>query len=498
MTAVAPLRGRVEVAAPTSFGEMLRSYRLAAGLTQEQLAERAGLSARAISDHERGIKQRPHLATVGMLAEALGMSPIERSLLTSAARKRGSSAGRSRQSQLRPPFPIGGFLGALPVGPLVAREAELARVVAVIDGLERGERPLTLLAGEPGIGKTRLAQEIGLVLQEREFLVLIGRCYRTEGDIPYYPFLEALGAAWAAVSDGTRAQISTHLPHLQRLVPEVGAPISGTSGTSQEERDRLRRAVAGLLQVLAAQAPVALLLDDLHWADRSSLGLLQHLIRFTRGSRIFLLGTYRDVEVGPDHPLQAAIADLLRDQLVEVVGLVPLSRTETRALIGATLEDVDVSEASTDLVHQRTGGNPFFVQAVLRELGGCIEQEGRGRRLVIDDVKVPNTVRALILQRLSSLSPAAQNLAFRASVLGQAFGFDDLLATGEDNEEEESLEEAKRVGLIRVTGRDSYAFSHALTHQAIYEELPAGRRRRLHLAAGRALECLPERIRRRR
>jgi tetratricopeptide (TPR) repeat protein/transcriptional regulator with XRE-family HTH domain len=482
----------VEVAAPSPYGELLRTYRLAAGLTQEELAERAGLSARAISDHERGIKQRPHPVTVRMLADALGISPLERASLISTARGLSASGGRSQPLS----SPVGGFLGALPVGPLVARDGELARVLAAIDDMERGRRGLTLLAGEPGVGKTRLAQETALTLQEREYVVLIGRCYGTARDMPYYPYLEALGAAWAAAPKEVRTQITPHLPHLQRLLPDEAPSVPGTLGTGPEERDRMMRAVAALLQALAARVPVAVLLDDLQWADRSSLDLLQHLTRFTQSARVFLLGTYRDVEVGPDHPLQAAIVDLQRDQLVEVVSLTSFSRTGTRALIEAMLDDVDVSTASVDLVYQRTDGNPFFVQSVLRDLESRIESG----RLVIDDFDVPETVRALILQRLSTLSPAARDVVLRASILGQAFTFDDLVAAGEETEDdvEACLEEAKRAGLIRATGRDACAFSHALTHQAIDEELPAHRRRRLHLAAGLALEHLSDAIRRRR
>lgn len=428
-----------------------------------------------------------------MLADALGVSPVERATLIGIARGLGSSSiGKVRP--LAPP--VGGFLGALPVGPLVARDSELARVLAAIDGLEQGWRGLMLLAGEPGIGKTRLAQEIALTLHGREFLVLMGRCYGTEQDVPYYPFLEVLAAAWTATPKEMRTRITRHLPHLQRLFPDEDSSVPSTSETGSEGRDRLLRAVAALLQALATQLPVAVLLDDLHWADRSSLALLQHLTRFTHNSRVFLLGTYRDVEVGSDHPLQAAIVDLQREQLVEVVRLASLSQIGTRTLIEATLDDVAVSDASVALVYQHTDGNPFFVQSVLRELEGQIETG----RLAIDQFAVPDTVRALILQRLSTLGPAARDILLRASILGQAFDFDDLVRAGEETEEEVEvcLEDAKRTGLIRSTRRGAYAFSHALTHQAIDETLPAHRRRRLHLAAGLALERVPEPVRQRR
>jgi class 3 adenylate cyclase/tetratricopeptide (TPR) repeat protein len=396
-------------------------------------------------------------------------------------------------------LPIGGFLGALPAGPMVARREELRRVTSAVDAVIGGSGRFVLLAGEPGAGKTRIAQEATLEARDRGFVIAAGRCYEAEQTAPFYAVSEALAALHAACPPSLQAELSRRWPDVQRLLPNQSVP-SPRASEGQEEQQRLFWAVTGFVQAIAEMAPVAVLLDDLHWADVSSLKLLLHLAHHTLRHRVLLLGTYRDVEVGRQHPLEGALVDLDREGLAERIGVRRLPEEDTAALMAASLGLEAVSEELAELVYRRTEGNPFFVQQVMRSLverGDIYREDGRWQRRDVAEMEVPESIRSVIGQRLSRLSEPAQEALREASVLGQEFRFDDLLGMGErpEKELETALEEAAQGGLIRETGKDGYAFDHALTQQALYAELPARRLRRLHLAVAGVLEKLPERIR---
>src|SRR6185437_13331771 len=255
-----------------------------------------------------------------------------------AAHRTGQTDRPERSADLAAPLaaPVGGFLGAVPVGPLIGRQAELARVSRVTDEVRGGAGRLVLLAGEPGVGKTRLAQEVALALERRAFLVLTGRCYEPELSTPFSPFFEALAIAQRGAPPGLRAAIPTRWPDLGRLLPDWAIPFPPASPTADEPQ-RLLRAVTGFLEALGSGQPLAVILDDLHWADESSLRLIQHLTRHTRNQRILLIGTYRDVDVRPDHPLARALADLDREGLVEQISVPDLDEAETAQLIDVVI-----------------------------------------------------------------------------------------------------------------------------------------------------------------
>jgi tetratricopeptide (TPR) repeat protein len=271
----------------------------------------------------------------------------------------------------------------------------------------------------------------------------------------------------------------------------------------QDVQQRLFWAVSAFVQAVTATAPVALLLDDLHWADESSLKLLQHLARQTRSSRMLLLGTYREVEVGQLHPLERALRDLHREGLLEEVQVRRLDQAGTAALVAALLGEAEVSEEFAELVHGQTDGNPFFTQEVMRALverGDVFQQDGVWELRAVQEIEVPRSIRSAVGERVSRLSAQTQQVLQEASVLGQVFGFDDLLAMSKRAEEEveEALDEALAAMLIRATGDDEYAFNHALTQHTLYSGLSPRRRNRFHAAVGEALEHLPESTRRRR
>jgi predicted ATPase len=190
---------------------------------------------------------------------------------------------------------------------------------------------------------------------------------------------------------------------------------------------------------------------------------------------VLVVGTYRDVDVGPEHPFRKAVRELEREQLVEKVGVGRLGPEETAALMSDRLDGTEVSEELTGLVYGHTEGNPFFTVEVLKALierGDLSRWEGRWIRKEIEDLKAPESVSEAILERVSRLQPQTQAALESASVLGQAFGLEEQMAVAglEEEEAEEALEEAESSGLARAA-REGYAFNHALTQQTLYAGL---------------------------
>ncbi len=402
-------------------------------------------------------------------------------------------------------LPAGAYLGALPSTPLVARREELSRALVAVDTAAQGSGRLVLLAGEPGVGKTRLAQEVTAALHERGFLIAAGRCYQPEQVVPYYPFLDVLGELYRLLPPQVREEVVRRWPYLARLLPELqgagrkaAAPIGEIDG---QDEPLLIRSVAGFLETVAADRGLAVLLDDLHWSDSASVKLLLHLARHTRASPVFLLGTYRDLEVTYDHPLHGALVDLGREALLEKIALERLDAEATGALIAGALGDAAIPPGLVEIVHGPTGGNPFFIQEVLRSMvegGDLMRTDGRWERRQRSEIRVPEGVRGVIGQRLSRLREETRGVLFAGSVLGQTFRFEEVeQVSGRAEEQVESaLEEASRAGLVRETHPDVYAFSHALAQQAVYGEMTGRKQRRLHLLAAETLEGQQDRERR--
>ncbi len=346
---------------------------------------------------------------------------------------------------------------------------------------------MVFLVGEAGIGKTRLAQEIALDAGHYGFLVACGRCYENRQVVGFYPVLEALATIYDACPPAIRGEVPDKWPYLGRLLPHHDVSINAFSGGA-EEQDRLFHSVAGFLCAVAAQQPLAVMLDDLHWADAASLDLLQQLARHTRGSRVLIVGTFRDVEVRRPHPLTRLLNHLQREQLLERINVPRLAEDETRTLISFKASSGRVSSELAALVHRSTEGNPFFIHEVLRgllERGDIRPGDGGQDSRLIDQIVVPASVRDAIGERLSRLNGLTQAILHEASVLGQTFSFEELEGIGErgEAEVEEALEQALASGLVQEAGRDGLT-DHALTQGTLYGELSARRRRKLHLAAG--------------
>jgi tetratricopeptide (TPR) repeat protein len=336
-------------------------------------------------------------------------------------------------------------------------------------------------------------QQATVTALARGFRVAAGRCYEPEHTVPYYPFLDALATLWDIAPVAVRDEAAERWPYLGVLLPERLVTPTASAGPEQDTQQRVFRAVTGFLEAMAASAPVVLLLDDLHWADGTSLTLLRHLATHTRSNRLLLLGTYRDAEVGRHPALEGTLLDLGREGLEDTLPVPRLPPDGTRALIAAFLDADEVSPEFAALVHSRTEGNPYFIRQVLRDLverGDVFRTDGHWDRKELADLAVPESIRSAIGQRVSTLSDLTQRVLHQASVLGQTFRFDDLQAMGDRGEEdlEEALAEGIEAALLQEVDGERYTFDHALTQQALYEDLLVRRRRTLHRAAATAIE----------
>jgi YVTN family beta-propeller protein len=378
------------------FGVLLTRYRMAAGLSQEQLAERAGLSSRGISDLERGARTRPHATTVHHLAQALGLSTDERTLFEEAAHR---ARGAVAQASLSSP-PVGGFLGALPAEPLVGREEEQGRVRTVLDAVAGGTGQLLLLAGEPGVGKTRLAQDVMAQALERGFLVGTGRCYQRDRQMAYAPLFQALSEVPGTAPAPLQPVIRRRWESARRDVE--GLLSDGVNAA--DKRHHLFTVVTDFVMALAAEVPVALLLDDLHWADDGTIDLLQHLAQTTCGKRVLLLGTLRDAHLSEEHPVLAGtLQDLARERLAERMVVRRLSAEETASLAAGLMGQETVADDAAAFIYRRTKGIPRFVEGMVHALGGRLELQGEigagamGRVFAAYDTQTEQPVAAKLM-----------------------------------------------------------------------------------------------------
>jgi tetratricopeptide (TPR) repeat protein/transcriptional regulator with XRE-family HTH domain len=449
-----------------AFGALLKRYRQAAGLTQEALAEQAGLSVRTVSDLERGLKVRPHKNTVAQLAAALHLSPPEHAAFVAA---RQGSVPPAADAEA-PPFVGRG-------GELVLLERHLA-----------GEGPpLLLLAGEPGIGKSRLLQEAGQRAGTRGLCVLAGGCQRRGDQAPYTPFLPALARDLHAQAP---AQLRTALrgcAWLVRLLPELAngpiEPLPAWALPPEQERRLLFAAVAQYLRNVAGPAGTLLLLDDLQWAGPDALALLASLLHADAPLRV--LGAYRDTEVRAQDALASTLGDLAHAGLARQHALGPLAPADAARLLAALLPAEGVGErAQREQVVQRAGGVPFVLVSYAEALRTHLQQEGP------TDVAVPWDVAQGVRQRVAALPPLAQQLLDVAAVLGRQAPRRVLQGVVAQPAEAvvAALEGTCQARLLEEES-EGYRFAHDVIREVVEGQLSEGRRLLLHRRVAEVLEA---------
>ena len=358
-----------------------------------------------------------------------------------------------------------------------------------------------LLAGEPGVGKTRTAAEVARAAFTEGALVLFGRCDEDLG-VPYQPFVEALEHYVTHAGSPVLGRLAGEL---RRLVPDLGAGVGALEqpvpSDPASEEHRLFEACASWLvdAARAGDAGLILVLDDIHWATKPTLQLMQHVVRSAcdEGAPLLVLATYRDTDIDRAHPLAASIGDLRRLPGVDRVAVDNLSSAEVKAFIAAAAgHDLDEETRHlADVVYAETEGNPFFVGEVLRHLveTGGVRREGE--RWVVadpDHVTIPEGVRDVVGRRLNRLSAAANDVLSVAAVIGRDFDMTALVAVAglTDDDALDALDAAVRARLVEEIEVDRYRFGHALVRTTLYDELSATRRRRLHRRVADVLEKL--------
>lgn len=304
--------------------------------------------------------------------------------------------------------------------PFVGRQRELAALRARLASATRGAGSLTMLAGEAGIGKTRVARELATFARSQGAAVLWGGCFEGDGSPPYGPWVEALSEyARAVAPDKLLRELGAAAPSLAPLVPTIRAALpdvpSAAPLTPEAERYRLYDAIAQFLLAAARERPVVLVLDDLHLADRDSLALLRHVARFLERARLLLVGTYRDteLEMDPAHPLGDLLAVLHRETGYGGLVLAGLSPAEVAQYLAQAARK-ELPQALVSAVHAETAGNPFYAREVLRHLveeGKVILRDGQwSTDYSIGELGIPDGLRRVVRQRVSRLSADTNRL----------------------------------------------------------------------------------------
>ncbi|MEX2159951.1 MAG: AAA family ATPase [Dehalococcoidia bacterium] len=390
----------------------------------------------------------------------------------------------------------------------VGRRAEMDQLKTALESSLSGRGSLVMLVGEPGIGKSRLAEEFGVYAALRGAQVLTGHCYEGEVALPYRPFTEAFRQyAKSRPDDALRDELGPGAPEIAKLISEVRERFPDISESppleAEAERVRLFDSVAEFLRNATNATPIVLVLDDIHWADKPSLLLMRHLARGVADQRLLIIGAYRDVELDRTHPLAEVVATLRREQPYQRVLLRGLPQEDVLALLGAiepSEESAPGRQALAVALYQETEGNPFFVREVLAHLieeGQIVHRDGRWQANVgsASDLGIPEGVREVIGRRLSRLSEGCNRMLTLASTMTGGFTWEELKAiTGEDEGPLlDVLEEALSHQLVheRKGGQEAkYDFTHALIRQTLYGELSTPRRVLLHRQIGQALETV--------
>jgi class 3 adenylate cyclase len=402
-------------------------------------------------------------------------------------------------------WPLPALLRSVPPVKYVGRVEERAALEEAIKLARAGQRQVVLLSGEPGIGKTRLSSYAARDAHAEGFAVVWGACTE-ELAVPYEPWIAVCAQlVESAPVELLGRHVERHKGELARLarnlegrVPDLAAPQSSDPET---ERFLLFNAVAGLLGEVAEMLPLCVVLDDLHWADAQSLALLKHLLRSSEQGSLQVIVTYRDSDLGKDHPLTGVLADLRSLQGVQRIALHGLGANEVAEIMTAVAGH-ELPAGGIELAGQiaaETDGNPFFVGEILlglSESGALVFNEDT-QRWSIDTssgIALPESVREVIERRVERLDPQATELLKQAAVIGRVFNVELLSACSDLAEGPllDHLESAVAASLLTESTErvGEFSFVHALIDQTLYDGMGATRRARMHLRVAEALEEL--------
>jgi len=392
------------------------------------------------------------------------------------------------------PPPLPARVVATRQAPLVGRRVELETLEALWPHVTAGHRQVVFVGGEPGAGKTRLIAEVAGALHDNGVTVLIGTSGLDAG-IPYQPFTEMLDHLFTASPEGSlREVVGDKGRELQRLSAQVRrhCPELREGGSEAGEvRRNLFDAVASVFRALGEGRPLALVIDDLHWAQLPTVAMLEHVVQTCSESPMLVVAAFRTTAPDRSDELAARVAELHK---LEGVRRLDLSGLDTEAIAEylSLRAGLPVSEAraAAVLLRDRTGGNPFF----LRELWADLERRG-GVAALRSPQRVPASIGDTLTARLSALGDDVRAVIEVAAVVGSTFDLATLVAANETGQAASlaRLDVAMAVGLVEAEGAagDSYSFVHALARQAVLDRMPPSRRMLLHARAAEALERQP-------
>ena len=370
---------------------------------------------------------------------------------------------------------------------LVGRDTQLSTLEDALLSALRGDGGVVIVGGEAGMGKTRLVNAVAMRARRLGCVVISGGCSEAELSLPYLPFLEAIGNYLGAVElDHLRERLGSAADELAQLFPQMGRPTP-VGGDAAQAKMRLFESILLLLRDAARSRALLLILEDLQWADPATRELLDYATRRLRSTNVLVIATYRTDEMHRKHALLPTIQGWRRNGQVEMVDLDSLDAGQVAEMVCAIFEEESITDEFRDFLHERSEGNPFVIEEMLRDAldrGDIFRTDTGWDRKTLAEIRIPPTVRDTILQRLERLTRADVAVLSAASVMGRSFDLASLGAVAQVDEAAvlAALEASVTAQLIeqedRVSGR--YRFRHALTREAIYEDLVVPRRRQLH------------------
>ncbi len=383
----------------------------------------------------------------------------------------------------------------------VGREHEKSEVRAALADATSGRGRICLLSGEAGIGKTRLCAEIALEAEKNGLTTIVGHCSENEA-VPYLPFVEILERwvdRWDSPDDLRRAigddgpELARLLPKLRRIVPDLPPPMELAA---EQARRQLFNSFSSFIAQRSKEQPTMLVLEDLHWADDSTLALITHLSQRHSDLQLLMIGTFRESEIDLGPGLSKTLEGLIRGRLATQLRLKGLPSVEVAQMLQGLSGQAPPAAVVSEILGE-TGGNPFFVEELFQHLteeNRLYDEAGQFRlELKVGELEVPRNVRLIVGRRLARLGEATRKILAVAAVIGRFFTFDLLeeAAGAKPDALLDCLDEAQTAGVIRSSTQQPEArfeFSHEMIRQAILKQLSIARHRRLHLEVAQTIE----------